>query len=243
MPRRPTLLLAGDSTAAQKDMSAAPETGWGMALPFFLAEEVVVDNHAMNGRSSRSFIEEGRLDVVLGALRPGDRLLVQYGHNDQSDRPERHTEPWAGYQECLLRHVKGARDRGAHPVLLTPVERRAFDAGGRAVSTHGAYPDAMRAVAAQENVPLVDVSALSLTRWEQLGPEATKECFLWVGETRDNTHFRPRGAIEVARLVARGLADVGAVPRSWLGDLEAAVPDDLVVWPRAAPDPLGSAAR
>ncbi|MFI5801438.1 rhamnogalacturonan acetylesterase [Streptomyces sp. NPDC051561] len=230
MTTAPTLYLAGDSTASQKDLAAAPETGWGMALAFFLADGVRLSNHAMNGRSSRSFVEEGRLDAILDAIRPGDRLLLQFGHNDQKEEPDRRTDPWTSYPEYLMHGVKGARARGAVPVLLTPVERREFDAVGRALPTHGDFPAAMRALAQQQEVPLVDVSTLSLARWQELGPEASKECFLWAGETRDNTHFRPRGAIEVARMVARGLAVAGAVPADWLGDPEAAVPEDGLTW-------------
>ncbi|MYS53198.1 rhamnogalacturonan acetylesterase, partial [Streptomyces sp. SID6013] len=134
-PHHPrTLYIAGDSTAAQKYSDAAPETGWGMALPFFLRHDLRVANHAVNGRSSKSFVDEGRLDVVLGAIRPGDFLLIQFAHNDEKDEdPTRYTEPWTTYQDCLRMYVDGARARGARPVLATPVERRRFDAEGNAV--------------------------------------------------------------------------------------------------------------
>ncbi|MEU0658731.1 rhamnogalacturonan acetylesterase [Streptomyces lavendulocolor] len=216
-PRTRTVWIAGDSTAARKTPDEAPETGWGMALPFFLTPHLAVANHAVNGRSSKSFVDEGRLGTVLAGLRPGDLLLVQFGHNDQkAGDPARYTEPWTTYREHLLRYVSGARARGARPVLLTPVERRRFDAGGAAVPTHREYPAAMRALAAEEEVALVDVQAASLAEWQRLGPEASKAYFTWLapGESpnhpdgkQDNTHFRPRGAIEVARLVAAGLRE------------------------------------
>ena len=110
-PRRTrTLYIAGDSTAAQKYADAAPETGWGMALPFFLHKDLPVANHAVNGRSSKSFVDEGRLDAVLGVIRPGDFLLIQFGHNDEKTAdPARYTEPWTTYQDHLRLYIDGAR--------------------------------------------------------------------------------------------------------------------------------------
>ncbi|KUH37522.1 MULTISPECIES: rhamnogalacturonan acetylesterase [Streptomyces] len=238
-----TLYIAGDSTAAQKYADAAPETGWGMALPFFLGPHLRVANHAVNGRSSRSFLDEGRLTPILAALRPGDLLLIQFGHNDQkTEDPTRHTEPWTTYREHLLRYVTGARSRGARPVLLTSVERRRFGTGGGAVPTHGEYPAAMRALAADHGVDLVDVQAASLALWGRLGPEASKEHFLWLapGESphhpdgkQDNTHFRPRGAIEVARMVAAGLCRTRVLRPGDTRRLDADVPPGRITWPPA----------
>ncbi|WAP55347.1 rhamnogalacturonan acetylesterase [Streptomyces sp. S465] len=241
-PRRlSTVYLAGDSTAAAKAPSAAPETGWGMALPFFLGEDrFAVANHAVNGRSSKSFYDEGLLTPVLAAIRPGDLLLVQFGHNDEkTDDPARGTDPQTTYPEYLRRYVQGARDRGARPVLLTSVERRRFDAAGNALPTHGAYPDAVRLLARAEQVPLIDVQATSLALWQRLGPEATKDCFDWLdpGEwpnypdgLQDNTHFQPHGAIEVARLVARGLKDARVLAPNEVRRLDDAIPDSWITW-------------
>lgn len=242
-PRRTrTLYIAGDSTAAQKYANAAPETGWGMALPFFLTPGPTVSNHAVNGRSSKSFLDEGRLEPILAAIRPGDLLLIQFGHNDQkSADPTRYTEPWTTYQDHLLRYVEGARARGARPVLLTSVERRRFDAAGNARTSHGEYPAAMRALAAEQGVALVDVQAMSLAEWQRLGPEPSKEYFNWLepGESpnypdgrEDNTHFRPKGAVEVARMVARGLLEAGVLRTRDLRRLEDEVPTDWITWPQ-----------
>ncbi|MFE9406397.1 rhamnogalacturonan acetylesterase [Streptomyces sp. NPDC006530] len=238
-PRRmPTLHIAGDSTAAQKYADAAPETGWGMALPFFLRREIAVVNHAMNGRSSKSFIDEGRLAAILTVIRPGDLLLVQFGHNDEKkDDPTRYTEPWSSYQDRLREYVEGARAHGARPVLLTSVERRKFDAGGRALPTHGDYPAAMRALAHRMAAPLLDVQALSLALWGRLGVEETKKYFNWTATQQDNTHFNPPGAIAVARLVARGLRDAHLLTPHDLRRLDETVPASWITWP-PAPRPV-----
>ncbi|MFE6198424.1 rhamnogalacturonan acetylesterase [Streptomyces sp. NPDC057838] len=232
---RRTLHIAGDSTAAQKYADAAPETGWGTALPFFLRKDLVVANHAVNGRSSKSFADEGRLDAVLAATRPGDLLFIQFGHNDQKTAdPARYTEPWSTYQEYLRLYVDGARAHGVRPVLATSVERRRFDADGKALPTHGEYPAAVRALAAEEGVALLDLQALSLALWQELGPEETKTYFNWTATEQDNTHFNPPGAIAVARLVARE-----ALRRRVLGPrdvrrLDEPVPESWIGWPEAA---------
>ncbi|MFJ5830838.1 rhamnogalacturonan acetylesterase [Streptomyces sp. NPDC093089] len=231
-PRGRTLFVAGDSTAAQKYADAAPETGWGTALPFFLHRGIAVANHAVNGRSTKSFLDEGRFGPIAAALRPGDLLLIQFGHNDaKAADPARYTEPWTTYQDNLRVFVGGARARGALPVLATPVERRKFAADGTALRTHGAYPAAMRAVAAEEDVPLLDVEALSLALWQELGPETTKTYFNWTATEQDNTHFNPPGAIEVARLVAAELLRTRVLAPRELRRLDDGIPTDLITWP------------
>ncbi|PVE13823.1 rhamnogalacturonan acetylesterase [Streptomyces scopuliridis] len=239
-PHTRTVYIAGDSTAADKYVGAAPEAGWGMALPFFLGKGLVVANHAVNGRSSKSFIDEGRLAPILDAIRPGDLLLVQFGHNDEKTAdPTRHTEPWTTYQEYLRQYVRGAGQRGARSVLLTSVERRRFDAAGNALPTHGDYPAAMRALAAKERVPLLDIQTASLALWQRLGAEGTLAYFNWLqpGESpnypdgvSDNTHFRPPGAIAVARLVARALRDERVLAPGELRRLDEEIPESWLIW-------------
>ncbi|GAA2192359.1 rhamnogalacturonan acetylesterase [Streptomyces bangladeshensis] len=229
-----TLYIAGDSTAAQKYADAAPETGWGMALPFFLRKAVRVANHAVNGRSSKSFVDEGRLDAILAEIRRGDLLLIQFAHNDEkATDPARYTEPWTTYQEYLRLCVEGARARGARPVLATPVERRRFDADGDARPTHGDYPAAMRALAAKEGVALLDIEALSLALWQRLGAEETKSYFNWTATEQDNTHFNPPGAVAVARLVAQELLRTRVLARSAVVRLDEDVPASWITWPPA----------
>ncbi|WP_405934930.1 rhamnogalacturonan acetylesterase [Streptomyces longwoodensis] len=229
-----TVFVAGDSTAAQKYADAAPETGWGVALPFFLHRDRPVANHAVNGRSAKSFVDEGRLDTVLAAIRPGDVLLVQFAHNDEKTTdPTRYTEPWSTYQDYLRRYVEGARARGARPVLATPVERRRFDAAGTALPTHGDYPAAMRALAGREGVALLDLQALSLALWQRLGVEETKTYFNWTATEQDNTHFNPPGAIAVARLVARELLRTRVLAPRDVRRLDDPVPPSWITWPEA----------
>ncbi|MEU9050611.1 rhamnogalacturonan acetylesterase [Streptomyces sp. NPDC048384] len=233
--RTRTLYIAGDSTAAQKYADAAPETGWGMALPFFLRTNLLVSNHAVNGRSSKSFVDEGRLEVVLAAARPGDLLLVQFAHNDEkATDPTRYTEPWTTYQDYLRRYIDGARARGARPVLATAVERRKFDTGGNAVPTHGDYPAAMRALARQERVALLDIQALSLALWQRLGAEGTKTYFNWTATEQDNTHFNPPGAIAVARLVVRELLRTRVLGPQDVRRLGEEIPESWITWPDAS---------
>ncbi|MEV0022321.1 rhamnogalacturonan acetylesterase [Streptomyces atroolivaceus] len=242
-PRPRTLHIAGDSTAAQKYAGAAPETGWGMALPFFLGRALTVANHAVNGRSSKSFIDEGRLTALLDGVRPGDLVLIQFGHNDEkTEDPARGTDPYTTYQEYLRQYVKGARARRAEPVLITPVERRRFAEDGTAKPTHGEYPAAMRALAAEEGVTLLDMQALSLARWQELGPVGTEAYFNWLepGESpnypdgkQDNTHFRPDGAVDVARATARALLDERVLAPRDLRRLDDPVPAAWITWPQA----------
>lgn len=232
--RNRTLYIAGDSTAAQKYASEAPETGWGMALPFFLRKKVEVANHAVNGRSSKSFVDEGRLDAILAVIQPGDFLLIQFAHNDEkSADPTRYTEPWTTYQDYLRRYLEGARAHGARPVLATPVERRRFDADGNAVPTHGDYPTAMRALAKEECVALLDIEALSLALWQKLGVEATKTYFNWTATEQDNTHFNPPGAIAVARLVAQELLRTRVLAPRDVVRLHEDIPTSWITWPEA----------
>lgn len=210
--------VVGDSTASTYEASSAPREGWGQRLAD--AAGRVVHNHAVSGRSSRSFIDEGLLDAVLETLQPHDLLLVQFGHND-SKGDERHTDVFRDYAPMLRRYLVGARARGAAPVLLTSVERRRFDEAGRARSTHGGYPQRVRDLAAEEGVPLIDLTQLTRRLWQQQGAEGSKESFLWLqpgahaafpdGE-QDDTHLSASGAIAVAGMVADELRAAGLLP-------------------------------
>jgi pectinesterase len=244
---RRTIYVVGDSTAASYAVAEIPRAGWGQALPVFLDAGTVVVNEAVSASSSKSFADVGRLDRVLAAIQPGDVLLISFGHADESENPTRHTEPWTTFQDYLCRYVAGARAARALPVLVTPVERRRFASDGTAFLSHGEYPDAMRALAAATRTPLIDLTALSFALWDAMGPEATKDYFLWLdaGESpkfpdgiSDDTHFRACGAIELARLVVSAGRMLPGRDRRALVDPE--IPEDRLVWlpTRPGPDPL-----
>ena len=240
--RRVTVFVAGDSTAATWPASVIPKAGWGQALPAFLDPRLAgVENLALSGASSKSFIEAGLLDEILAGIRGGDYLFISFGHNDEKT-DDRHTDPYTTFQQYLSKYIDGARARCAKPVLVTPVERRRFGADGHATASHGEYPAAMIALAASAGVPVFDLTAASMRLWDAVGVEGTKDFFLWQdpGENpnfpdgvQDNTHFQAHGAIEVARLVVRGLVAQHVLPRPLVRSLDRPVPDDALAWPVA----------
>ena len=217
-----TLFLAGDSTVADQPADVHPLTGWGQMLHRFVPEGCRVSNHAMSGRSSLSFIFEGRLDALLKEAVPGDVLIVQFGHNDEKiEDPTRYTDPEVAFPAMLRRYIEAARLRGMRPILATPVQRRTFEADGRLRESHGAYPDAVRRLAAEERVPLIDLTVKTKELYEQLGPEESKSLFMHArpGEypnypdgAEDNTHFNELGALRVAEIAAEALAELGIIP-------------------------------
>jgi len=217
-----TIYLAGDSTMADQPADVHPLTGWGQMLHRFVPEGCRVSNHAMSGRSSLRFIYEGRLDAILKEARAGDCLLVQFGHNDEkSEDPTRYTDPDVAYPAMLRRYIEAARLRGMRPILATPVQRRTFAAGGTLLESHGAYPGAVRKLAAEERVPLIDLAAKTKELYERLGPEKSKALFVHAkpGElpndpdgAEDNTHFSEHGALRVAEIAAEALAELGIIP-------------------------------
>ncbi len=215
----PTLHLIGDSTMANKpDPEHNPERGWGQALPAFLKGGAVVRNYAVNGRSTKSFIDQQRWDSVLVAIKPGDYVFIQFGHNDEKKEDStRYTTPRGSYKANLERFVRDARAKGATPVLFTSIVRRSFNADGTLKDTHGEYPAVAREVAAALSVPLVDHEALTKRLVTAAGPEKSKELYVYTREGEypafplaraDDTHLSPRGAEEVARVAVRELARV-----------------------------------
>ena len=211
--------LIGDSTMADKPGSPEenPERGWGQLLPEFFEESIEIHNYAVNGRSTRSFIDEGRWDEVLQALRPGDYVFIQFGHNDQKVHdPARYTNPWSSYRHNLERFVRETREKGAKPLLLTSIVRRHFNEDGTLIDTHGAYPAVVREVADAMEVPFIDMLFLTEQVVEALGPEASKELYVWAAPgvypylpdgKEDDTHLSLKGARRYAGLVADALKD------------------------------------
>jgi lysophospholipase L1-like esterase len=185
---------------------------------YFDVDEVRVVNLARNGRSTVSFRAEGRWDALLEELKPGDYVFVQFGHNDEkAENPAVYADARTGYPRNLSRFVSEARARGAHAVLLTPVARRRFAADGTLQDTHGAYPDAVRAVARSESVPLIDMERRSSAVLREHGEARSRALFLHVDSAahhpnyprgvRDDTHFSPAGAELMAREVVEGIRE------------------------------------
>ena len=211
------IYLAGDSTMAPKLPEKRPETGWGeMLQEFFDSSAVRVHNHARNGRSTRTFLSEGRWKAIVDSLHSGDYVFIQFGHNDASkDKTDRYTPP-ADYRANLLRFIDETRARGANPVLMTPVMRRRFDDNGKVRNSHGEYPDIVRAVASERGVPIIDMHRKTAELLGLFGQTASASLFLQLapGENanypkgiQDNTHFSPFGARIVASLVVEGIRE------------------------------------
>ena len=230
----PTVWLTGDSTVQTYRSDVAPQAGWGQMIDRFLDDDVTVDNRAIGGRSSKNFISQGRLDEVLRSIKPGDYLFVQFGHNDNSYGVDDRFAAPADYYEYLRTYVDGARQRGATPVLVTPVSRRAFGPDGKAVVSFPAYVEAAKKLAADTGTPLVDLAASSRAYLDEIGAETAKSVYLHVPAgvypsrptgTVDDTHFQEYGAIQMARLVAGGIAGL-QIPLS--GEVEEAEPPAAV---------------
>lgn len=221
----PQLYLAGDSTMSDKPADL-PEFGWGQALPRFFADPTRVHNHAMNGRSTRSFINEGRWQKIVDALRPGDFVIIQFGHNDEKiDKPEVGTDVATVFPENLRRFVREVRAKQASPILATPVARRKFDAAGKLQPTHGAYPDAVRTVGASEKVPLLELERATSAWLQGTGDEPSKKFFMWIEPgkfaklpkgSQDNTHFVEAGAVHVAELAVAEMRKQKLPLAQWL---------------------------
>jgi lysophospholipase L1-like esterase len=198
----PTLYLAGDSTVT--DQPAAPNASWGQRLPAFFRPDIAVANHAESGETLKSFVTEQRFDKLLSRARPGDWVMIQFGHNDQKAQwPQTFADAATTYRAWLRTYIAEVRYRGATPLLVTSPERRNFDAAGRIVPTLGDYPDAMRAVAREERVALLDLNAMSVRFYEALGPTVAPRAFADGG--RDKTHFDEYGAQQLARCIVEAL--------------------------------------
>lgn len=211
------ILMAGDSTMAEKRANRRPETGWGeMLQAWFDEKDVLIRNHAKNGRSTRSFIEQGRWQTLLSQVRPGDYVFIQFGHNDQSvKKVERYTPP-DQYQDNLTRFIADVRARDANPVLFTPVVRRRFNEQGEFYDSHKQYPDLVRKVANETGAPLIDMENSSRAILVEHGAERSKALYLHLqpGESanypdglEDDTHFSPDGARIMAGLVAKSISE------------------------------------
>lgn len=207
----PTLFLVGDSTMADQPEHKYPEHGWGQVLPELLAPGVKMQNHAMNGRSTKSFRAEGRWQVVIDQLQAGDLVVIGFGHNDQkSEDPTRYAEADTDYRANLTQYIAEARAQGAEVILVTSIRRRKFDEQGNLTETLGHYPRVAREVAAVASVPLVDLNQLTAELLARTGPEASKGLYMHAAPgqyanlppegKQDDTHLQVEGARQVAGL-------------------------------------------
>jgi lysophospholipase L1-like esterase len=215
----PTIFLAGDSTVT--DQTKEPWTSWGQMLTRFFKPEIAVANYAESGETLRAFVGEKRLAKLLTQLKAGDYLFIQFAHNDM----KRGTPEEIGYQQSLQQFIDEARKRDAHPVLVTSMHRRRFDDNGKVVDTMQGFPEAMKAVAEQQSVPLIDLHAMSRRFYEVMGPETSAEAFV------DGTHHNAYGAYELAKCVVEGI-------KANVPELKRCLIDDLPAFDPAEPDPL-----
>jgi len=211
-----TVYLAGNSTVV--DQAVEPWAAWGQMIPrFFQPGSVVIANHAESGETLKAFIGEHRLAKVLTTLKRGDYLFVEFAHNDQKAGSS-HVEPFTTYKEYLGKFIDEAQSRGATPVLVTSMHRRTFDSTGHIVNTLGDYPAAMRQLAEERHVALIDLNAMSKLFYEALGPVQSLKAFVHypagtypgqATELKDDTHFNNYGAYELARMIVEGLRASG----------------------------------
>ncbi|MFT3752406.1 MAG: rhamnogalacturonan acetylesterase [Paludibacter sp.] len=216
------VFMAGDSTMANKVLSKSGtdsvtgqkweepfrERGWGMLLPKFFNEKVVIDNLAQNGRSTRTFIQQGWWEKIISNVQKGDYVIIQFAHNNGAkDKPDRYTSP-EDYRANLLRFVHEVKAKGGKPIICASIMRRKFDKDGKLLDTHGVYPVISREVAKAEKIPLIDMQKLTTDWLVKEGVDASKQYFhkipadgsskLYPKGLDDNTHLNEKGARIVA---------------------------------------------
>jgi lysophospholipase L1-like esterase len=210
IPNEPVVYLAGDSTVV--DQYYEPWAAWGQMLPRFFLPGVVIANHAESGETTKSFVNEHRLAKIMTTMKPGDYLFIQFAHNDMKPG----AVPLDEYKKLLTDFIAQTRAKSATPVLVTSMNRRTFDDTGKITNSFGPYPDAVREIAAQQKVALIDLNAMSKTLFEAMGPDGTLKAFMhypegsFPGQTAaiaDNTHFNSYGAYELARCVVHGIRE------------------------------------
>ncbi|MPT30480.1 MAG: rhamnogalacturonan acetylesterase [Chryseobacterium sp.] len=206
-----TIYITGDSTVV--DAQYEPWASWGQMFPYFLVpNQVVVANYAESGETVKAFEDRHRIDKIWNEIKPGDYLLIQFGHNDQKAG----NSIKSGYRKRLKEWISKAKELGAIPVLVTSMNRRIFDENNKIVNTLDDFPDAMREIAKEENVDLIDLNAMSKTLFEAMGPENSKKAFVYYPANNypnqptvlaDDTHFNTYGAYELAKCVVKSIVD------------------------------------
>lgn len=199
------VFLVGDSTVQSYDENSKPLAGWGQFIQNYFTDEVQFKNHAIGGRSSKSFVVEGRLDRVLSELRKNDFLFIQMGHNDSTkSKPERYTEPQKEYKQYLKLYIDGAIERKAIPVLITPVGTLKYE-NNKFLKDFPDYCNSMKELAKREGVKLIDLMEMSVEYYSSLGYEEAYQMFMVSHNGTDHVHFTEKGAEAIARLVSVGV--------------------------------------
>ena len=208
-----TIFMIGNSTMADKPLKDGnPEKGWGQIFPLYFKSGINIENHAVNGRSTRSFIVEGRWDSVINKLKPGDYVIIEFGHNDaKKDDPKRYADANTDYKWNLEKFINETRQKGGIPILATPIVRRRFDEQGKFYDVHGDYPKVVRELCEKMNVILLDLHKKSEEYITKLGAERSKNFYLHIavdeynslpeGKT-DDTHLSPTGAFRICDFAA-----------------------------------------
>lgn len=216
-----TIFWAGDSTVQDNFDDTYPQTGIGQAFKELASDNVRVKNCARNGRSTKSFIEEKRLEIIDREIKEDDFLFVQFGHNDEKLNTDRGTHPYGDFQDYLGKFLEVSKKHKAHLVLITPVFRRCFDSDGKLdAMNHKEYPDAMLQFGRKENVPVIDLCRLSYEHLCEIGPEKSLAYYMnfdkglyenYPEGSKDNTHLRPDGAKTYASIIASELRKIGGI--------------------------------
>lgn len=211
----PVVFLAGNSTVV--DQASEPYAAWGQMVPqFFMPGKLVIANYAESGETLSSFKSARRLEKVLGLMKPGDYLFIEFAHNDMKQKGEG-IGPWTSYTASLKYFINECRKKGGNPVLVTSMHRRNFDSTGKVANTLGDYPAAMRKVAQDEKLPLIDLNNMSAVLYEAWGPKGSEKGFViypantFPGRPNallDNTHFNPYGATQIAKCIVQGIRDL-----------------------------------
>ncbi len=235
----PTVFLCGNSTVV--DQSREPWASWGQMFPRWFDDRIAISNHAESGLTAGSFLAGNRLEKILTMMKPGDYVLCEFGHNDQKEKGPG-SGAWYNFSYNLKKFVDQVRKKQGNIIFLTPTQRRRFE-GGKIMETHGDYPDAMRAVAKREDVPVIELHDMTRTFFETLGEENSKRALVhypkgtFPGQDKDladNTHFNTWGAYEVSKMVVMGMKQLGLPLMSHLrsdwADYSPAQPDDFTKW-------------
>lgn len=232
----PKILLAGNSTVVDQDYE--PWCSWGQMITNFLSDEIVVINLAESGETLKSFKWRKRLDKLVDLLDSGDYVFIEFGHNDQKPKSSSYVKPWEGYQDEIRDYIAQVRAKGGNPVLVTPTARRHWDENGELKHTHGDYPAAMKQVAEQESVPLIDLNSLSKVLYTTMGVEESKKALVHYPANTypnqdkplaDDTHFNPYGAYQLAECIVQGIIDLDLDLKKYIINFESynpATPDD-----------------